>query len=160
MHELILWSGCFGAWLLVAGPLYQAAQELDEEEVSRDVFDEFKRGHRPEDRPSAWWWLIPPVGYWKQREYSNRQREAVMAAIPRETMVGLVSYMNKATAWFYVAGGAFLIALKETYELVEGHEWPTALFWVLVVVMAGIAAVNTAVRMSRTHQIVERAQSE
>ena len=57
-------------------------------------------------------------------------------------------------------GGAFLIALKENYELVEGHEWPTALFWVLVVVMAGIAAVNTAARMSRTHQIVERAQSE
>ena len=61
---------------------------------------------------------------------------------------------EKATAWLYVAGGAFLIALKETYELVEGHEWPTAVFWVLVVVMFGIAAVNTAVRMSRTHQLV------
>jgi hypothetical protein len=67
VHELILWSGFLGAWLLVAGPLYQAAQELD-----------------------------------------------------------------------------------------EGHEWPTAVFWVLIVVMFGIAAVSTAVRISRTHQLVER----
>ena len=36
MHELILWSGFFGAWLLVAGPLYQAALELSEEDISRD----------------------------------------------------------------------------------------------------------------------------
>ena len=156
MHELILWSGFFGAWLLVAGPLYQAAQELDEEEVSRDDLEGFKRDQAPEDKPSAWWWLLPPVGYWKQRQYSQRQRDAVMAAMPREMMVGLVSYMNKATGWFYVAAGAFLIALKETDELVEGHEWPTAVFWVLVVVMLGIAAVNTAFWMSRTHQLVER----
>jgi len=156
MHELILWSGFFGAWLLVAGPLYQAAQELDEEEVSRDDFEGLKRQQAPEGKPSAWWWLLPPVGYWKQRKYAERQREAVMAAMPREMMVGLVSYMNKATAWFYVAAGAFLIALKETYELVEGHEWPTAVFWVLVVVMFGIATVNTAVQMSRTHRVIAK----
>jgi hypothetical protein len=29
-------------------------------------------------------------------------------------------------------------------------------FWVLVVVMAGIGTGNTAVRMSRTHQLVEQ----
>ena len=61
-----------------------------------------------------------------------------------------------ATAWFYVASGAFVIALEETYELVEGHEWPTLVLWVLPVVMAGVATGNTAVRMSRTHQLVEQ----
>ena len=155
MHELILWSGFFGAWLLVARPLYQAAQELDEEEVDRSVLEGYQRDEAPEDKPSAWWWLLPPVGYWKQRQYAERQREAAMAAMPRDKLLGLVSYMNKATAWFYVAAGAFLIALKETYELVEGHEWPTAVFWVLVVVMFAIAAVNTAIRMSRTHQLAQ-----
>ena len=78
-----------------------------------------------------------------------------MAALPRDVMTRWVSFMNKATAWFYVASGAFLIALKETYELVEGHEWPTAVFWVLIVGMLAIAAVNTAVRVSRTHKLVE-----
>jgi hypothetical protein len=101
MHELILWSGFLGAWLLVAAPLYQAA-------------------------------------------------------LPRDVMASWVTFMNKATAWFYVASGAFLIALKETSELVEGQEWPTAVFSVLVVVMAGIATGNTAVRMGWTHQPVDQ----
>ena len=37
--------------------------------------------------------------------------------------------------WFYVAAGAFVITLKETRELVEGHHGPTAVFRVLVLVM-------------------------
>ena len=156
MHELILWSGFFGAWLLVAGPLYQAALELSEEDISRDDMAGVERPLSTAKRPSGWWWLIPPVGYWKQRRYAQDERKAMMAALPRDVMASWVTFMNKATAWFYVASGAFLIALKETYELVEGHEWPTLAFWVLVVVMAGIATGNTAVRMSRTHQLVEQ----
>jgi hypothetical protein len=155
MHELILWSGFFGAWLLVAGPLYQAALELGEENVSREDVARFQPTRSATERPSGWWWLVPPVGYWKQRRYAQRERQAMMAALPPDVMANLVMFMNKATAWFYVASGAFLIALKETSELVEGHEWPTAVFWVLVVVMAGIATANTPVRMSRAHQLVE-----
>jgi hypothetical protein len=156
MHELILWSGFFGAWLLVAGPLYQAALELGEEDISRDAMAGVDRPVPSTNRPSGWWWLIPPVGYWKQRRYAQDERNAMMAALPRDVMTNWVTFMNKATAWFYVASGAFLIALKETYELVEGHEWPTFVFWILVVVMAGLATGNTAVRMSRTHQLVEQ----
>lgn len=156
VHELILWSGFLGAWLLVAGPLYQAALELAEENISREDMAKVQRPEPSRPRPSGWWWLIPPVGYWKQRNYAQDERRAAMAALPHDVMESWVSFMNKATAWFYVASGAFLIALKETYELVEGNEWPLAVFWVLVVVMAGIAATNTAVRMSRTHQLVEQ----
>ena len=156
MHELILWSGFFGAWLLVAGPLYQAALELGEENISRHDMAGVQPATPAGRRPSGWWWLIPPVGYWKQRRYAQEERKAMMAALPHDVMANWVSFMNKATAWFYVAAGAYLIALKETYELIEGHEWPTWVFWVLVVVMAGIATGNTAVRMSRAHQLVEQ----
>ena len=38
--------------------------------------------------------------------------------------------------------GGFLIAAKETYELTEGSEWPNLVFWVLVVVMAGLSFAN------------------
>ena len=48
-------------------------------------------------------------------------------------MAGLVRFINKATGWLYVALGALLIAVKETWELVEYNEWPTWLFWVLIV---------------------------
>ena len=154
MHELILWSGFFGAWLLVAGPLYQAALELGEENISREDMAGVQPSAPAGRRPSGWWWLIPPVGYWKQRRYAQEERKAMMAALPHDVMANWLSFMNKATAWFYVASGAYFIALKETYELVEGHEWPIWVFWVLVVVMAGIATGNTAVRMSRAHELV------
>ena len=67
----------------------------------------------------------------------------MMAALPRDVMASWVTFMNKATAWFYVASGAFLIALKETYELVEGHEWPTLVLNDLEVTVEGVETSNS-----------------
>jgi hypothetical protein len=36
MHTVILWSGFLGAWLLVAGPIYQAVLELEAEGMETD----------------------------------------------------------------------------------------------------------------------------
>lgn len=154
MHELALWSGFLGAWLLVAGPLYQGALELAEENISQEDVAKVRPTEPTRPKPSGWWWLIPPVGLVKQRRYAEAEREAMMAAMPHDVRANWLSFMNKATAWFYVASGAFLIAIKETYELVEGHEWPTWVFWALVVVMAGLATGNTAVRLGHTQQLV------
>jgi len=55
VHELILWCGFLGAWLIVAGPLYQAAQELDEQEFSREELATAATRSEAGDRPSAWW---------------------------------------------------------------------------------------------------------
>jgi hypothetical protein len=46
-----------------------------------------------------------------------------------------------------VAGGATLLAAGETWQIIEHHRWPVWLFWLLVVVMIGVAVLNTAVRM-------------
>lgn len=81
-----------------------------------------------------------------------------MSRLSDDTMRDLLSYANTATGWLYVAGGAALIAVKETWELAEGSEWPTWAFWGLVVLMVGVAAGNTAVRMRRTHQMTEEVQ--
>jgi hypothetical protein len=48
VHELIAWCGFFGAWFLVAGPVYQAALELEEEGLERDTFA---------PRSPGWWVL-------------------------------------------------------------------------------------------------------
>lgn len=37
MNLVIAWTGFLGAWLLVAGPLYQGALELAEEELDREA---------------------------------------------------------------------------------------------------------------------------
>ena len=54
MHGAILWCGFVGAWLLVAGPVYQAALELDAEEVARDALENAANQLPPSARPLAW----------------------------------------------------------------------------------------------------------
>ncbi len=153
MHTFILWCGFFGGWLLVAGPLYQAALELDEQEIQREDLEVAKANVPPPERVSPWWWLLPPVGYILNHRRSDAHKKAVFASMTAEQRAGLVRYVNKATGWFFVSGGALLIATKETWELVEHNEWPSAVFWILIVVMALLAAFNTAVRMRRADEL-------
>ncbi|WP_285503614.1 hypothetical protein [Actinokineospora sp. NBRC 105648] len=156
MHTLIAWCGFFGAWLLVAGPVYQAALELHEQDVERDQLAAAMQDAGPVPRVSPWWWLLPPVRYWRQRKVNRAYRKAFMAALSAEQIDVLVTFINKATAWLFVGLGGLLIATKETYELAEHHEWPTAVFWVLVVVMVVLCLLNTAARMHRTKDVVAR----
>jgi hypothetical protein len=155
VEVLIAWSGFLGAWLLVAGPLLQAALELREEDIQSEQIEaasaRLRAGH-PE--VSAWWWLLPPVHYWLQRRRSKRLREAVMRELSPDQLGGLVSFLNKATGWLFVAGGAALIAVKETWELTELQEWPHVVFWVLVVVMVAACTANTAVRMQLSRRVI------
>jgi hypothetical protein len=67
------------------------------------------------------------------------------AALPPEALRQTVSFFNKANGWVVVGLGGFLLATKETWELVADFHWPTWLFWVLLVVMP-IIAVASAVR--------------
>ncbi|GAB3410661.1 hypothetical protein GCM10027515_31280 [Schumannella luteola] len=101
-------------------------------------------------RISPWWWLLPPVAYLKIRRDRDEYQRVVFEAMPIETRRQFLGFVNKATGWLFVAGGAALIALKETWELVEHYHWPIWLWIVLVVIMAAVSVVNTAVRMART----------
>ena len=60
MESLIAWSGFLGAWLLVAGPIYQAVIELEAEAFERDAVAAVSAMVEPPPRTSAWWWLLPP----------------------------------------------------------------------------------------------------
>jgi hypothetical protein len=54
MDLVFAWAGFLGAWLLVAGPLYQGALELSEEDVDREGMQaSIAQLERPEP-PSAW----------------------------------------------------------------------------------------------------------
>src|SRR5215468_9479331 len=79
MNQVIAWVGFLGAWLLVAGPLYQGAIELLEEDIDREGIDaSIARIPRP-DPPSPWWWLLPPVMYLIRRHRSKVFRQAALA---------------------------------------------------------------------------------
>ncbi|GAB2571086.1 hypothetical protein [Microlunatus antarcticus] len=155
MHELIAWSGFVGAWLLVAGPLYQAAVELDEQGERRGGVTRAARQTAPQPPLSPWWWLLPPVAYLLQRRRQRAYRRQVLDALTAEEVEGFVEFTSVATGWAMVAAGAFFIAVKETYELAEVYVWPVGVFALLLVVMLAACAANTVVRVRRAHALVE-----
>ena len=154
MAYVIHWAGFVGAWLLVAGPLLQGAIELREEEIDREGFEAL-RGKVDYPAPiSRWWWLLPPVAHVKNRRRNDAFHRQAMAVMTPEQRAQFVGFSNKATGWFTVAGGAFLIFLKEAWELAELYEVALGIYIVVVLLLAGAAVANTIVRLKRSDEII------
>jgi hypothetical protein len=156
VQTLVAWCAFAGSWLLVAGPVFQAALELDDVSFKREEVLEALAGVQVIPRPSAWWWLLPPVGYALQRRHSRLARQAAIDAMSREQVERFVDFSDKATGWVFVACAAALLALAETWALREHSRWPVAVFWVLLVVMLALCALNTAARMERSRSMLEQ----
>ncbi|WP_022881967.1 hypothetical protein [Gryllotalpicola ginsengisoli] len=135
MELFILWVGFAGAWLLVAGPVFQASIELREEQLDRESIVAATRDVPQPKRVSGWWWLLPPVAYVLMQRAQSDHRQAAMAALPQDLREQFVGFAQKARGWLIVAAGAYLIAGKETWELAEAYDWPVWVFWLLVVLM-------------------------
>ena len=148
MNEVIAWATFAGAWLLVAGPLYQGSVELNELDVDRaGIEGKAVAAQAAQARPSAWWWLLPPVMYVLHRRWYKALRQAMLAQLTQTQREQLTSFQSKTTGWFTVAAGATLLAAGETWQIVQHHGWPAWLFWLLVAVMLAAAVLNTAVQM-------------
>jgi hypothetical protein len=153
---IILIVGCIGAWLLVAGPTYQAALELREEQLDHELFDAATTSVPKPPSINPWWWLLPPVGYLKNRSRTRIHREAIMDALGPEALKQSVNFLNKARGWFIVGAGGLLIAVKETWELSEHAEWPPAIFWILVVLLPIVCVFNVAWSLHASAKVLER----
>ena len=139
MHTAVYWFGFLGAWLLFAGPVFQASVELRAEDEATDRMHRAVEGLEPPKQTSGWWWLVPPVHMILSARRSAEFRERVMSSFSAEDLQVIARYLNIARGWMLVGLGAFLIALKETWELVEHEEWPEPVYFALVLVMALIA---------------------
>ena len=155
MEDLTAWAAFVGAWLLFAGPIYQAALELQEQDIETDRIRATGRKITEPRHVSAWWWLLPPVKWLLERRRSKAYRRAYIEALIPEDVEALMAFFNKATAWIFVAVGGFLIAVNETYGLVQDYEWNDWFFWVIVVALGLVSVLNTVLRLSRTRKIVE-----
>ena len=152
MEYLIVLVGFAGGWLLFAGPLLQAWLELREETFDRDELTHLSETIPRPERVSTWWWLLPPVAIYKSNRGQQAYRAAVTKLLSTEQREQMLSFNNKANAWFVVAGGAFLIAVKETWEAVEKFELWVGMFWVLIVLMPVICVVLLAMRTVSTQK--------
>lgn len=152
MPYVIAIVGFLGAWLLVAGPLMQAWIELTEEELDHERFEQATSSVPTPDKISPWWWLLPPVAWFRIRRRGREHRAEVMKALDQDLVEATVTFLNKANAWLVVAGGAALLGVKETWELVETVEGPPWLFVVLVLLAPILCVVNLVVRSARSEK--------
>jgi cell division protein FtsW (lipid II flippase) len=86
--------------------------------------------------------------YLIRRHRGNAFRQAAIAQLTQAQRDQFTSFVNKATGWFTVALGAALLAVDQTWQVIDRHHWPVWLFWLLIIVMAGVSVLNTAARMS------------
>ena len=148
MNEAIAWATFAGAWLLVAGPLYQGSVELSELDFDREgIQGKAAAVQAVQDRPSAWWWLLPPVMYVLRWRWYKALQQAMLAQLTQAQREQLTSFQSKTAGWFTVAAGATLLAAGETWQIVRHYGWPAWVFWLLVVVMLAAAVLTTAVLM-------------
>jgi hypothetical protein len=145
LDYVIAICGFAGGWLLVAGPVWQAAIELRDEEIDQEAIEAVKSTIEVPAPVNVWWWLLPPVAYVLQRRRRREYQEKFNAALEPEQLKQTTSFFNKANGWVIVAIGGFLIAVKETWALVETFHWPVWVFWILFVLMP-IIALSSAVR--------------
>jgi len=155
MPVVIAACGFLGGWLLVAGPVWQAAIELREEEVDQDLIEAARSSSHVSSNVSKWWWLIPPVAYVKEFRRARANRRAFHDALPPVQLRQAVSFLNKANGWLVVALGALLLAIAETWNLVELIHFPVWVFWVAIVLLPIVSVANAVLRITLTNRVLE-----
>jgi hypothetical protein len=95
---------------------------------------------------SAWWLLVPPVYLVLRGRRDNVYKARLRDAMSPEDVRALAHLRDVASAWFLVAAGASLLAVKETWGLVETYDLT---FWLLVVGMLALSALTIGLRIVR-----------
>lgn len=155
MEKLTVICGFLGAWLLVAGPIYQAALELREQDIEEQRIREARNTVTPPEPVSNWWWLLPPLKVYFVKRRTRDYRRRYFAALSPEDSKALLLFVNKATAWLMVAGGGLLVAISETDNLSQTFHWDFGWFLAIVIVLLGISIGNTVERINRNDNILK-----
>ncbi len=148
---LMVWFGFFGAWLLVAGPLFQGVLELREQEIDREGIQAATAGVKPGPRPSRWWWLVPPLMIGKLRRRDEAFWQEALAALPADQVAQIMGIRPKMYGWFIVSLGAAFLAMKETWELAQHYDWPVWVFLGVVVLLGLLAVLHAIVGNAPVH---------
>jgi hypothetical protein len=147
VDKVIAWITFAGAWLLVAGPLWQGSVELTELDLDREeIQGKAAAVQAAQARPSPWWWLLPPVMFVLYRRSYQAAQQAMLAQLTPTQREQMTRFQSKATGWFTVAAGAALLAAGDTWHVVQQYGWPVWFFWLLVAVMLVVAVIPTAVQ--------------
>lgn len=143
MHLFVLWCGFVGAWLLVAGAIYQAFLELRNDQMAEGRMAALTAAVPLLPRVSPWWWLLPPVRLVLDTRRRNRIRETFLTSLSSLDRETLVTFISKARGWVIVATGGLLIAMEATYSLIEHLGYGTLCYWLAVMGSLALCVLNT-----------------
>lgn len=137
--------GLLGVWGLFSFPLYQAFLELAAQATNftkqAKITHEFKK-------ISAWYWLCPPLKISKEKHRAlNIIHKMDLSDVEAKNMM---TYFDKATAWFYVATAGLFNAIYFSYDLYKDSSFNHSpiLFLLFLIFMTAFSILNAVYRMS------------
>jgi hypothetical protein len=153
MELFMYWLSFIGSWLLFAGPIYQAALELQDEDIEIDRIRAVGSQIEKPVNTSVWWWFLPPVKMYLERKRKHEYQIRYLKALSAEDVESLVSYRTKATAWLFVAVGGLCIACDQTYTLAEYENWSDLVLVILIIIMLLASIFNLITRIKRARKL-------
>lgn len=155
MDTILTYLVFFGGWLLFAGPVYQAAHELREQDLERDRIHAISERVAMDRHVSPWWWLLPPVKLVLEARQSRQWRYEYFKALSAADRDALVSFTSKARGWMIVALGALFISIDGSFGLGEVLEWSTWFTVGVIVICIYFSLAYTVFQLRRDDHILE-----
>lgn len=116
MEHFIAIVSLMGDWLLYSFPLYQGLMELKD---YQELMDDFDKVGRKWKMVSPWWWLIPVIKIQMERRRGYKiLREATKTMSERHQAI---SFIDKATAWYFVSLAGWFKMITSSYETLESY---------------------------------------
>ncbi|MGM0238008.1 hypothetical protein [Enterococcus sp. AZ103] len=146
-----------GDWLLFIFPMYQGVLEITEQKKALRRF--MKKGKKYPDI-SLWYWLLPPYKIFLERQRIKRiLRDSIDS---EKNFFVMQPFMNKATAWFFVAIAGLLNGIAATNDLLEQFKvelpWQLFILLILVLIVSGILQVIYRSSKRRQSQQLQKYQ--
>lgn len=155
METFMAWLVFLGAWLLFAGPIYQAVLELRDEDIEIDRIRAAKASVQKPENVSAWWWILPPLKIYKEFASRRAYQWRYVKTLTREDLESVVSFQSKAFAWSLVAVGGFFVACDETYNVVQQEGWSNLVLLLMIIGMLVLSILNLILQTSRAKAVTK-----
>lgn len=140
-----------GSWLLYVFPLYQFILEAAQQQK---IIRQFRGNQQKYPEVSPWYWLIPPLKLKYEKERSLKiLRDKV---VDRQDFDQIYLFLNKGTAWFYIAVAGALNGFVATRGLLDSLKWQIPWLGVLLIngSLLALGIIHVQYRMS--HQRRQR----
>lgn len=126
--------------------MYQGLMELEE---YRNLFDRFDIYSDQFSKISPWYWIFPPL---KIHLEKFRAMKIFKKFVDNEQEYRtLISFIDKATAWYFISVGGWFKTISSIYELLENNNVPY--FWwsfvILILVATGSGFFSARYRISQ-----------